>query len=278
MAIVYKVTNLINDKAYIGITTRTLKERKKDHLKKVKQNSNLLLHKAIRKYHINNFKWEILEECYEKVMEDREIYYIKYYNTYAPNKKGYNLTKGGLYVYGSKGEFYWLNRLTDEERKDWLNKNRKGENNGMYGNGKLLAGDNHFLNKMTKEERDKWLEYNLRGDNNYQKHMTKEELSKKCWLNNVSNETKQEYINKHLKGENSPSFKHAKLYVITLPNGKEYISKISTFCKTYTDVKLYETGLRSVSTGRWKHYKQFKCRKYNENIDIGIEYWNKNGD
>ena len=63
---IYKITNLINSKVYIG-QSRNIEERWKEHIEKGNnQNSeeyNYPLYQAFRKYGIDNFKFEILEEC-----------------------------------------------------------------------------------------------------------------------------------------------------------------------------------------------------------------------
>ena len=89
--IIYKVTNTINDKVYIGQTKQTLTKRKHQH----KHNKNTAIGSAIRKYSQDSFIFEILEECssYEH-MNERENFWIKYYNCIAPN--GYNLVSGGV--------------------------------------------------------------------------------------------------------------------------------------------------------------------------------------
>ena len=57
---------------------------------------------AIRKYGKNNFSVEVLEECQENLLDERERYYIKYYNSY---NEGYNLTLGGQDGIGSLKNF-----------------------------------------------------------------------------------------------------------------------------------------------------------------------------
>lgn len=59
-----------------------------------KDDLNKPLYKAFKKYGLNNFTWKILEECSEDNLKDREIYWIKYYNTYE-NREHYNITPGG---------------------------------------------------------------------------------------------------------------------------------------------------------------------------------------
>jgi len=61
--LIYKATNLINNKSYIGQTIRTIGTRKYQHIYDSNRNSSLIFHKAIRKYGEDNFKWEIICEA-----------------------------------------------------------------------------------------------------------------------------------------------------------------------------------------------------------------------
>lgn len=92
--IIYKVTNIINGKMYIGQTKTGLKARKRNHKHNcVHKKYNSILHSAIRKYGWDNFRWEIIDSCYSfEQLNKLEIYYIGYYNTY---NNGYNATLGG---------------------------------------------------------------------------------------------------------------------------------------------------------------------------------------
>lgn len=92
--IIYKITNLINQKIYIGLTTCTLKERWQNHKGCVKSDPRHL-YRSMRKYGIENFKIEIVEETdsLEKLAQ-LEDYYINLYNSRDPNI-GYNLSAGG---------------------------------------------------------------------------------------------------------------------------------------------------------------------------------------
>lgn len=89
--IIYKVTNLVNNKIYIGQTERTLKERWKQH--KYKEGCRYL-HNAILKYGANNFKIEEIEKVPIEDLDEREIYWIAYYNS-TDRTIGYNILKGG---------------------------------------------------------------------------------------------------------------------------------------------------------------------------------------
>jgi group I intron endonuclease len=94
--LIYKFTNKLNGKSYIGLTCRGLELRKYDHLYSVSKNSQYQFHQAIRKYGIENFNEEILEKDIMSLKEAnaREIFYVNYYSTYV---NGYNMTVGGGY-------------------------------------------------------------------------------------------------------------------------------------------------------------------------------------
>lgn len=92
---IYSYKNKINGKRYIGqsinITRRKyMHEYNATHNKTTEYNSQF--HKALRKYGYDNFDFEILEECSKEELNEREIYWIKYYSSY---KNGYNATPGG---------------------------------------------------------------------------------------------------------------------------------------------------------------------------------------
>lgn len=85
--IIYKITNLINGKIYIGQYSG------KDF--ESYWGSGLLLKKAIKKYGKENFKKEIIEICESKqILNEKEVYWISFYNS-IDSKIGYNIHKGG---------------------------------------------------------------------------------------------------------------------------------------------------------------------------------------
>lgn len=92
MSYVYKITNDVNGKMYIGQTSRTLAERFEEHRREsiIKRFPDRPLYAAMIKYGIEHFSIELIEETdYPK---EREIYWIEYYGTF---KNGYNATFGG---------------------------------------------------------------------------------------------------------------------------------------------------------------------------------------
>ena len=100
---IYKITNIINNKIYIGQTRKTTNQRWSEHISAANANPdsqdyNYLLHKAIRKYGSNNFLVETIEEIEkEELLSDREQYWINFYNSciLEEESNGYNMTYGG---------------------------------------------------------------------------------------------------------------------------------------------------------------------------------------
>lgn len=92
MGYIYKITNKLNGKAYIGKTQRTVWTRWKEHLKS-REKLDLPIYRALNKYGPDSFTVEELERCDDELLDEREIYWIKYYGTYG--EKGYNATGGG---------------------------------------------------------------------------------------------------------------------------------------------------------------------------------------
>lgn len=93
---IYKITNKINDKMYIGQSVH-IKNRWQEHKSKAflpdDKSYNSALHSAFRKYGLENFLFEVIEECELSDLDNREKYWIKTLNTLSPN--GYNLISGG---------------------------------------------------------------------------------------------------------------------------------------------------------------------------------------
>lgn len=92
---IYKITNLVNGKVYIGQSTN-IKKRFTKH-RNTAFNPNYLeydypLYRAMRKYGIENFSFEVLEECNEEELNEKETYYIAKYDS---RKNGYNQDEGG---------------------------------------------------------------------------------------------------------------------------------------------------------------------------------------
>lgn len=102
---IYKITNLIDNKVYIG-QSKNLKSRLGGHKSCLKHNhhSNIYLQRAYNKYGAENFKFEIIEECEEDKLTEREQYWIDFYGGMNSNSN-YNFKEAS-----SPGKFSELSR------------------------------------------------------------------------------------------------------------------------------------------------------------------------
>ena len=115
MAYIYSITNLQNNKLYVGKTSQSNPyDRWKQHLQLARNKDNISednsvhsmpIVRAISKYGADNFKFRVLEECTEESVNEREKHYIEKYNT--ADGVGYNCTYGGEGI--SKPKKYWSN-------------------------------------------------------------------------------------------------------------------------------------------------------------------------
>lgn len=130
--LIYKVTNLINGKCYIGKTSKTIEERRYEHEYEADNiPSNKVFHKALRKYSRDSFEWEIIDYGNsDDELSQKEMFWIDHYKSYIgrPDAHGYNMTLGGE---GGMGY-----RHTEEAKakmsEHWKGI-RVGENHPMYG-------------------------------------------------------------------------------------------------------------------------------------------------
>lgn len=103
MAYIYSITNLENQKLYVGRTTQPNPydrwkqylqlARSKDKLNNNNSDYSIPIIRAISKYGADSFKFRVLEECLNNVVNEREIYWIERLNSHG--RKGYNVTLSG---------------------------------------------------------------------------------------------------------------------------------------------------------------------------------------
>ena len=118
MGFIYKITNNITKKCYIGETVKSDPEKRWiQHKNTIKRGIGCpALQSAVIKHGIDNFKFEVLLICFDEDRFKYEIEYIKKYNTMVPN--GYNILEGGPGG-GFKGKKH------SEETKKLMSKNNK---------------------------------------------------------------------------------------------------------------------------------------------------------
>lgn len=152
---IYKITNEINGKCYIGQSTN-LVQRIRKHIKTLLNgtNRNEHLQNAYNKYGTGNFTIEIIEECDSEKLDEREIFWIDFYKSYDKNF-GYNKTKGGK---GGNGYFEVCDEDKLKEIRDKKSTSVSGENNPIYGAHCYTDG---FVIKYIKD--DQIAEYESNG-------------------------------------------------------------------------------------------------------------------
>ena len=91
MGYIYKITNKVDNKIYVGQTLQDCELRWKQHLKK--RSNCRYLSSAIKKYGADNFEFKLVCITFDNKLNEMEIKYIEQYNSLAPN--GYNLRLGG---------------------------------------------------------------------------------------------------------------------------------------------------------------------------------------
>lgn len=195
---VYKITNKINNKCYIGQSIN-IERRFEEH--KYTNRSSKHLHRAIKKYGVDNFSFEIVEECKREQLSDKEKYWIKYYNSISPF--GYNLTIGG----DGGNTFQYRTEQEMQETKKKISQATSGEKNGFYGKQHsektkdILRKCN--IGKTLSEETKNKLSESLQ--NHYMPDVAKQKISqatKKQWENKNFRELMKEVNkgNKYVKG------------------------------------------------------------------------------
>lgn len=91
---IYKYTNLLDGKVYIGQTRTSLEKRDRRHQNQV--DDNTYFHRALKKYGRNNFSLELVEDNIPlEKLDEKEKYYIDFFESFYTLGKGYNLTQGG---------------------------------------------------------------------------------------------------------------------------------------------------------------------------------------
>lgn len=166
---IYKFTNKQNGKSYIGQSV-DISQRIKDHEQRAFNNypSNKeyekSFYRALRKYGINNFDFEILELCDKNKLNEREKYYIELYDSY---KNGYNETLGGDNVVPPHdSEEHWHAKLSESEvidiRNRYANHELKDDVYSLYSDKIGKSGFNKIWNgnTWTKVHMDVYTEEN----------------------------------------------------------------------------------------------------------------------
>ncbi len=241
---IYKITNLINNKIYIG-----QHHYEQDHIDPKYFGGGKNLHLAFKKYGKENFKCEILEWCnsFEEINE-KEIYWIKYYN--SKNREiGYNLNDGGQGITGY--------HHTDEAKE------KISKNNARYWKGRSLHPNTI---KASIESRKKLAaEGKIKGHSfTIEQRLAHGLKMKEYWKNHIppntgkkiTEETRQKLVNSHLgqipwnKGKNQSEETKKKVSEGLKKYFSEHVSCHIGFPQSDETKKKISATVSKVNTGK----------------------------
>lgn len=132
---IYTITNLINNKMYVGSTQTTFKKRKNHHFHHLRKNThgNRHLQHSWNKYGEANFIFEVLEECFPEYCISQETYWCRVLNLLNPNF-GYNIELPQIGAFGIKRTNETKRKISEKlkgriiskETRDKISKTTKG--------------------------------------------------------------------------------------------------------------------------------------------------------
>lgn len=217
MGCIYKFTNKIDNKSYIGKTSRDVMDRHDAH---IKGNGSKLLKRAIDKHGINNFYFTVIHDgILDIFLDDYEIEAIKKYNTVLPN--GYNLTFGGE---GGKKSEEVKRKISESQigRIPW-NKGKKG----IY--------TNETRRKMSESHKGQKLPPRT------EEHRRRLSESYKGFSGKSHTEETRRKMSESLKGEKHhkwiPEHNEIRDYFLSLPKGINIMQKRKMIYRKYSHIK-----------------------------------------
>lgn len=235
--VVYKATNKVNNRSYIGQTICKFSVRKLQHINDSKVGrGSTYFHNAIRKYGCDNFEWEILEYCGSREELDNED--IRLINKYKTLQNGYNLTSGG----GGMINY----SITEAHRRN-LSESHKGYKHTIEQRNKISEA---LKGRLHSEATRKKLSISKLGNKNpmYGK------LGKRnpAYGRKPSCETREKIGNSN------------SLYweIISSNGDRQIVKNLSKFCR---ENNLSKGAMGHVSKGLRAHHKGYRCKKLDEN-------------
>lgn len=144
--VIYKITNLVNGDFYIG-STQNLIKRYYTHINhiRVKKNTCTLLIRAVNKYGEDNFRFEIIEECDNNILLEREQYYL---DSLLPK---YNISKVAGSNLGIKRSELVKKNKSESQKKNWVEVDyRKKHLELLSKNWK--SGESHKMAKLNESQ------------------------------------------------------------------------------------------------------------------------------
>lgn len=211
---IYKICNIINGKIYIGLDTSNIKQCKrwKHHIKSYKYKNyekNKILYKAMRKYGIENFIFEIIDMATNhEELRKLEKFWIIFYNS---AKNGYNMNYGGGSPLLEKLPHYDQIRLRESRRKGprWFN-HLKWYNKTVNERKEIVK------NTLHTDQANKKRSITIKEQWNTMNELVRENKLRglKTWRNNLNRDEIKKIAISHLP--------KPKTWIVTDPSGKTF--------------------------------------------------------
>lgn len=252
---IYKTTNLINGKIYVGLHQNT--EFNENYF-----GSGKLLKKAVKKYGLTNFECEVIEWCETKEkLAQREVHWISKLEAKVKGT-GYNLHEGGGMPPSQKGT-----TLSNETRKR-ISEGLKGKYGGVKAPWYGIKGKNNpnFGIKRTEEEKEK-ISRTKKGKYKGEKSYWYGKKGKEhCAYGHRHTEEHKKMMSKMMSGENGPGYgKRGALNgnsvkIINLDT-LEVFESLADACDKY---KLVKTNLSKTLKGKRRKWAGYRWAYYEE--------------
>ncbi len=211
---IYMIRNKVNNNVYIGQAVDIYYRWKWGHINYLNKNihSNEHLQRAWNKYGQNNFEFKIIEECLKEQLNEKEIYWIAYYDSF---NNGYNQTLGGSGNLGLQHSeetkekirnFHLGKKLSNDTKKKISDYFKDNPSNSFLGKHHTKESKDKMRTKAigrkhSEKTKEKFKEiFSGEGNGMYGKHHTEESKDKNKFLKNGESKSNA-YI-----GENNPFF------------------------------------------------------------------------
>ena len=236
MAIIYKITNLVNNKCYIGKASNNIIPIHR-HFSNAINGKPYILSRAIRKYGFNSFYSIIIEYCSDRDSNYLEKYYIKVYDSF---NSGYNMTLGG------DGGNTLTSKSASEIREIRV---KQSESISLSQTG--ISRTEKAKKALSKAQSALWKRPYYK--NSQIKAITKSievrKLENPCIFKEIAQKGIETKITKNIFG---------KQYVITTPGGDFItVKNLKQFCRANN---LHPGNMVQVAKGNRKYCKGYRCR------------------
>lgn len=235
---IYKITNNVDGKVYIGQTINYSK-RKRSHISHLKDNKhhNEHLQRAWNKYGKENFSFEIIEECKTSELDKKEKYFIDLYNA-TDSSYGYNLVDGGQV----------FRKFTPELREKMSN-SLKGRKFSELHKQRISEGQKGRIIKEESIEKAKTTA-KINGRNKGQKNpnaIISNKVAKQIIIDLYNNESVSNLVKKYkITQDVVYNLMYNKTYVDILPEIREKLKNRTTInnnLKIEKAIEMYKNGI-----------------------------------